>query len=393
MPIQWPRPKLASVDDIPSWEHAAPTLAVSFGRLQEEKWLKAWPGGNLDAKDEEGWSALQRAAAAGLAVAVKELLRRPSVEVNGVEPARGQTALFLASRLGHAAVVRVLLACSEVVVNYDIGGGYTALLVAAQNGHEAVVELLLAHAALDANQVDPIGRTPLWMAAMKNDEAIVRLLLAHPAVDAERANQWGDTPLLAACETRSTAAALALLEAKADPNARDNRGDSPLVVARRGDNAQLLAALVAAGADVAALYPPLVAKCMLGDAHAARSLLLEAPKKVKKAGLPPLVVACLRGDAAALAALDGSDACEAGADGLPPAFCFAVELGDAAVVKAVLAGTAGLDEPQRAVLCAQAARAAGTHDAAASGYVPGAAPSTPQERHMVRARAIGLTLT
>ena len=59
MPIQWPQPKLASVDDIPSWERAAPTLAASFGRLQEEKWLKAWPGGDLDAKDEEGWSALQ----------------------------------------------------------------------------------------------------------------------------------------------------------------------------------------------------------------------------------------------------------------------------------------------------------------------------------------------
>ena len=128
---------------------------------------------------------------------------------------------------------------------------------------------------------------------------------------------------------------------------------------------------MAAGADVAALYPPLVAKCMLGDAHAARTLLLEAPKKVKKAGLPPLVVACLRGDAAALAALDGSDACEAGANGLPPAFCFAVELGDAAVVKAALAGAKGLDEPQRAVLCAQAALAARTHDAAASGYVRG----------------------
>ena len=122
MPIQWPQPKLASVDDIPSWERAAPTLAVSFGRLQEEKWLKAWPGGDLDAKDEEGWSALQRAAAEGLAVAVKELLRRPGVEVNGVEPARGQTALFLASRLGHAAVVRALLACAEVEVNHAVQG-------------------------------------------------------------------------------------------------------------------------------------------------------------------------------------------------------------------------------------------------------------------------------
>ena len=107
---------------------------------------------------------------------------------------------------------------------------------------------------------------------------------------------------------------------------------------------------------------------MLGDAHAARSLLLEAPAPAppgagacagEEGGLPPLVVACLRGDVAALAALDGSHACEAGADGLPPAFCFAVELGDAAVVWAVLAGAEGLNEPQRAVLCAQAALAAG----------------------------------
>ena len=98
----------------------------------------------------------------------------------------------------------------------------------------------------------------------------------------------------------------------------------------------------------------------------------------EEASLPAhvkVLLACLRGDAAALAALNGSDACEAGADGLPPAFCFAVELGDAAVVKAALAGTKGLDEPQRAVLCAQAALAARTHDAAARGYVPGAAPS------------------
>ena len=104
MPIQWPQPKMASVDDIPSWERFAPTLAVSFGRRQEEKWLKAWQGGDLDAKDEEGWSALQRAAVEGLAVAVKELLRRPGIEVNGVEPTNGQPALVLAARGGHEAV-------------------------------------------------------------------------------------------------------------------------------------------------------------------------------------------------------------------------------------------------------------------------------------------------
>ena len=41
-------------------------------------------------------------------------MRRPGVEVNGVEPDLGQTALVLASMAGHAAAVRVLLACAEV---------------------------------------------------------------------------------------------------------------------------------------------------------------------------------------------------------------------------------------------------------------------------------------
>eukprot|EP00964_Phaeocystis_antarctica_P133502 scaffold97706_cov54-Phaeocystis_antarctica.AAC.1 len=562
-------PRMATVDDIPSWSRLAPNTAVSFARDQEVRrsrelaeearlaeaaaaeWLAAWPGGDPDAKDEEGWRALQRAAEAGQAAAVAELLRRPSVEVNGVEPNKGQPALVLASRGGHAAVVRLLLAHAaidpnqadeegrtplrgaaqngheavvrlllahaaidanqarqdgttplsiaaqnghEAVVrlllahaaidpNQATQEGFTPLSIAAQNGHEAVVRLLLAHAAVDANQADQIGRTPLYIAAQNNQEAVVRLLLAHPAVDAERADEDGTTPLLVACDTRSTAAALALLDAKADPNARDNNYDSPLVVAHRGDNAQLLAALVAAGADVTALYAPLVAKCMLGDAHAARRLLLESANAARafqmldideghagifrmfdtnqsgdidaeelqqalvllgmevdsaqaqqvlakfdrdgtgkldlhafcrfiqavdenedesspallleallseapapeppgtagdgeEASLPAhikVLLACLRGDAAALAALDGSNACEARADGLPPAFCFAAELGDAAVVKAALAGSKGLDKPQRAVLCAQAALAAGTHDAAASGYVPGAA--------------------
>ena len=106
--------RMATVDDIPSWSRLAPHIAISYAKLQDEsqarelaeaarvaeeaaaEWLVAWPGGDLDAKDEEGWSALQRAAEAKQAAAMAELLRRPGVEVNGVEPARGQTALFLA---------------------------------------------------------------------------------------------------------------------------------------------------------------------------------------------------------------------------------------------------------------------------------------------------------
>ena len=88
------------------------SAAAAAGTAEEQvaeaaaEWLAAWPGGELDAKDEAGWSALQRAAEAGQAAAVAELLRRPGVEVNGVEPTNGETALVLASRGGHRGSCR-----------------------------------------------------------------------------------------------------------------------------------------------------------------------------------------------------------------------------------------------------------------------------------------------
>ena len=126
--MQHTAPRMATVDDIPSWSRLAPNAAVSFAKLQEERrsrelaeearlaeeaageWLAAWPGGDLHTKDEGGWSALQRAAEAGQAAAVAELLRRPGVDVNGLEPTKGRSALVLASEGRHVAVMQVLLA-------------------------------------------------------------------------------------------------------------------------------------------------------------------------------------------------------------------------------------------------------------------------------------------
>ena len=57
---------------------AAGTVEEQLAEEAAAAWLAAWPGGDLDAKDEAGWSALQRAAEAGQAPAVAELLRRPA---------------------------------------------------------------------------------------------------------------------------------------------------------------------------------------------------------------------------------------------------------------------------------------------------------------------------
>src|SRR5207245_330280 len=72
----------------------------------------------------------------------------------GVE---GQTALMLAARGGHAAVVDALLA-AKADVNAKTKNGITALIKAAEGGHAQVVKTLLA-AGADANAKQSDGVT------------------------------------------------------------------------------------------------------------------------------------------------------------------------------------------------------------------------------------------
>ena len=88
--------------------------------------------------------------------------------------------------------------------------------------------------------------------------------------------------------------------------------------------------------------------------------------------VPPTIAACLLSDAHALFELDRRSACEARSDGLPPALFFAVELGSADVIHALLSGADGLNVAQREQVCAAASDAVTPHDDSADDNVPGA---------------------
>jgi hypothetical protein len=104
-------------------------------------------GADVNAADNDGWTALTLASRWGHTAVVAALLDADA-DVNrpNVDAYYGDTALILASWRGHTAVVRLLLAAGAEV---DKPGkfGYTALMLAHQNFNDEIATLLRAHGA------------------------------------------------------------------------------------------------------------------------------------------------------------------------------------------------------------------------------------------------------
>lgn len=205
---------------------------------------------------QDGETALIRAAKAGDAEGVEGLLAGGNanpggVDVNGVDGKCGGTPLRWAAFKGHAAVVRVLLGAAEIDVNAVDKFGVTPLGFAAVNGHVEVVKLLLGVPGIEVNRADD-GRTPLYEASLKGHVEVVVALLAADDIDVNRADEHGKrTPLHWAAHHGRREIVRALLTV---PGIRINQVDkevkTPLWIASKEGHAEVVKALVAAGADV-----------------------------------------------------------------------------------------------------------------------------------------------
>lgn len=140
--------------------------------------------------------------------------------------------------------------------------GTTALHAASTAGHAEVVTLLLSHGArIDEPTADLATATPLELAMQGGrEEASLTLLRAGAAIPAF----WGlkrhdnmEPPLVTACRARMPSVAAELLQRRgADANARqhgDPGGHTALHVAARLGRPDLIALLLAHGADVHAV--------------------------------------------------------------------------------------------------------------------------------------------
>ena len=123
---------------------------------------------------------------------------------------------------------------------------------AAALGRDAALERLLAADRSLVNAAAPDGHYPLGLAAFFGHPSAVRLLLDRGAdVHAASQNQMKVQPLHAAVAGRSAEAVAALLDAGADPNARQQVGYTPLMGAASAGRTDLVDLLLARNADPA----------------------------------------------------------------------------------------------------------------------------------------------
>jgi uncharacterized protein len=147
----------------------------------------------------------------------------------------GETPLMAAARAGDSESVRVLIAAGADPNAREETQGETALMWAAAENHADTVRVLVAGGA------DPdLASNALSLAPM--DWLQIGMVSTVLPVG-------GWPPLLFAARQNSTAAALALIEAGADPDIRDPDGLNALNVAIMNEHYDLAVALLEAGAD------------------------------------------------------------------------------------------------------------------------------------------------
>jgi ankyrin repeat protein len=254
----------AKVNVVDEYGETPLTLAAANGdNAIIQRLLKA--GANARAARWNGETALMIAASAGNLEAVRQLVLH-GADVNVAEPRRGQTALMWAAAEAHADVVAGLLEIGADLKAVS-KNGFNALAFAVAENDAASARVLIA-AGLDPNFTLPSGNKLLMMAMAYGHTEVASALLDAGA-DIGASDRGGNTPLHVAAQAGNLVLVKQLLEKGADPNVRTaastaqaGRGGgggggrataggslTPLMIAARANQLEVMEVLVAAGAD------------------------------------------------------------------------------------------------------------------------------------------------
>ncbi len=192
---------------------------------------------SMDAIQMEGWSEEQRKARVGL---FKMLIDDQRNKIDAKDD-QGNTALALAASKGDAAVVELLLKNgADASIRNDIG--HHALHAAVIKGNLSIVQLIAEYdRRLLRNEGDPFSF--LHLAVENGRKELYDYLLEHDTVGIDLQNEEGQTALSLAAAYGDQETVRYLLEKGADKAIKSKDGMLALDYAKQSDNREIIALL------------------------------------------------------------------------------------------------------------------------------------------------------
>lgn len=152
--------------------------------------------------------------------------------------------LVLAAELNEPRAVLSLL-LKGVDPNQPDSRGRRAIFIALRENSLQALDSLLASPQTHVDEPNAQGETPLMIAAIRGSLPAVQALVKHGAA----INREGWTPLHYACSGPDNGVAAWLIEQGAEINARSDNGTTPLMMAARYGNGDLVPMLLQAGSE------------------------------------------------------------------------------------------------------------------------------------------------
>ncbi|KAK2835799.1 hypothetical protein Q5P01_016283 [Channa striata] len=204
-------------------------------------------GAQVNAAAHDGLTPLHLASQQSHTDTVIQLLQAKADP--GIKDRLGRTALHWAASSHEQSCVVDLLLSANADPNTSDNDKRTPLHLAAMDGKlDAVVSLVSHKAKGGAKDMD--GSTPLHYAAAGGHASVISALLQSlNNKGIEERNAWRKTPLHVAAEKGHDSVAVLLLEAGAKINTTDHSKDTPLHCAARGGHQEVVKMLLGWGQD------------------------------------------------------------------------------------------------------------------------------------------------
>lgn len=202
---------------------------------------------NPNCVDNRGWTCLHEAANSDSYECLILILKHPDCRPLS-RTHEGHTALYLACRNRCSLkTIKVMLETVRNIATYCSTEGATPLHIVSEQGRVEIIQLLINHGAIIDYQ-DFDGDTPLHQACLGKEPEAVKLLLSAGA-NPQTKNKQLFTPFHLACGGTSLQSVANIIHYNIDVNKRTAAGETPLMIALRGNSEYVVYFLLDNGAN------------------------------------------------------------------------------------------------------------------------------------------------